>query len=228
MRQRSKISARAAERLVRGADPVGEQERAVAGVLAALGAEPEPREAPDELVAAFARAQSADHRLDARAGRRSGARTGRIGRAAVAKAAVVLALVSGATFIAAAADALPDPAQQVVHSLFGSWGVPAPHGTVSSTPSPSPGGAGPGASPDATPTDTGRPAKSPASPSSGPDCAATRGHEVDARCSAASGTGASSSPAGRTAQAHPSPGSGNGRGPSAHPGPSLSPADLRR
>jgi hypothetical protein len=111
------------------------------------------REVPVDVLTAFARhAEAAGPRPGH--GRRSGARVrarSRQTRSAltVKTAAVVLAL-SGGTMAAAAADALPAPAQRAAHHLFGHWGVPAPsappHG-VPDLPRPSLSSVLPGGSP---------------------------------------------------------------------------------
>lgn len=91
-----------------------------------------------------------------------------MGRALAVKSAMLVLALSGGTMAAAAADALPGPAQRAAYNLFGSWGVPAPatpprrHGpdpaanTGSVLPEGTvPAGAAPTASPKATDTDPG-------------------------------------------------------------------------
>jgi hypothetical protein len=102
----------------------------LAAVLAALGPDDAADiEVPEDVLLAFAENAPVD------SARRSGARIVRVGRAAALKVAVVVLAVSSGTVAAAAADALPGPAQRAAHSLLGRWGAPAPHETHPSTPS---------------------------------------------------------------------------------------------
>lgn len=105
----------------------------LAAVLAALAPDDAAdAEVPEDVLRAFAEHAPVD------SARRSGARTLRVGRVAALKVAVLVLAVSGGTVAAAAADALPGPAQRAAHSLLGRWGVPAPHEKHPSTPSSSP------------------------------------------------------------------------------------------
>jgi hypothetical protein len=162
------------------ADAVGRSDGAVpTEVLAEV-----PAEVPAEVLAAFAQQAARDGRTRGgartrRAGtrgaacpdRRPGSWAWRAARAAAVKAVVVVLAVSSGTVVAAAADILPAPAQRAAHSLFGSWGVPAPDrqggaGTPSpSAPSsatatdpassnPATSAAGPGGTPATTRADT--------------------------------------------------------------------------
>ena len=111
----------------------------LAAVLAALAPDDAAdAEVPEDVLRAFAENAPVD------SARRSGARTVRFGRAAALKVAVVVLAVSSGTVAAAAADALPGPAQRAAHSLLGGWGVPAPHQAHPFTPS------SPAASPSAS------------------------------------------------------------------------------
>jgi hypothetical protein len=196
MKHDTSISARGARRLLEAAPPADPRERRVAAVLTALA----PRDAsgapvPEAVLAAFAdRARSGRSREAAggSAHGRSEARMRRAGRAATLKAGVVVLAVSSGTVAAAAADILPAPAQRAVHSLFGSWGVPAPHASHG------PGAVSPtapaiGTSPTVVPgTGSARPGttRPEATPPAGSTCSNESTHGAQARCegSAAAGT----------------------------------------
>jgi hypothetical protein len=193
MKQRSTIGRRGARRLLESAEPAGPHERRVAEVLAALAPGPETHPVPEAVLAAFAEAgEAAEERPGRRARRRARARAGRVWGAAVKTTAVVLVL-SGGTIAAAAADVLPAPAQRMVHNLFGSWGVPAPHpqpgtGGPSSSPSSAPASRSaqsptPSPSPSApsAPAQTGTGRAEPA-PSTGRGCPAGNTRAADSRC----------------------------------------------
>jgi len=147
----------------------------VAGLLAALAPDDAAGAAvPEDVLQAFAQ------HAPVSGARRSGARVLRVSRAAALKAAVAVLALSSGTVAAAAADALPGPAQRAAHSLLGGWGVPAPHtstrGSVPSAPAATPG-AGPStgagaAQPSASPAATASPTAS----CSGPNTHAARAH----------------------------------------------------
>lgn len=213
MRGDSSISSRGARRLLEAAPPTDAREEQVAAVLTALA----PLDAtdtavPEAVLAAFA--AHADPDLVRGAvpglGRRSGVRAWHVGRAAAVKAGVVVLAVSSGTVAAAATDSLPAPAQRAAHSLFGSWGVPAPHsspgaGTVSpsapaaGTPLASAPGGGAAQSNAAHPGVT---------PSTGHGCSATNTHAAAAHCTEAatpgSGHATKNAGNGHTASAHSS------------------------
>lgn len=125
------ISRRGARRLLTGATPAGGAEERLAAVLDVL-ARPVPdleeRPVPAQVLTAFA--GQAGHGPRTGAGRspegRAGARSRRLRGAFVLKAAAVAVVFLGGAVAAAAADALPAPAQRVAHVLLGSFGVPAP------------------------------------------------------------------------------------------------------
>jgi hypothetical protein len=142
---------------------------------------------PAPVLEAFARqaaeaaaARPRPVRSGSRSGAASGVRSRRVRRALTVKAAVVLVL-SGATVAAAAADALPAPAQRAAHELLGSWGVPAPgvhRAGLPGRPGASMGPATPGGAPGASAgPGAGRYAHVPGagSASSGADCASGDG-----------------------------------------------------
>jgi hypothetical protein len=131
-RPTQRLGRRSARRLLDGDPAARAADERLAALLDTLAAEEKDRadrEVPEDVLAAFARrAEPAGSRSGH--GHRSGARAGARSRhtrsaLAVKTAAVVLAL-SGGTVAAAAADALPGPAQRAAHQLFGNWGVPAP------------------------------------------------------------------------------------------------------
>lgn len=147
-RHRPLISARGATRLLEGEQAAGPHERQVAQVLSALSPGEEQRSAPDVLLAAFAEGAGRGRDVKADRGRRrSGARARRVGTAAAVKAGALVLVLSGGTIAAAEADVLPTPAQRIAHSLFGSWGLPAPHTPPPASTAPKPtssSGASPG------------------------------------------------------------------------------------
>jgi hypothetical protein len=128
-RQPHRLGRRRARRLLDG-DPAARTGAAGLAVLidALTPAAADERETPAQLLAAFTRQAEAVPR----AGRRprsaahGGARRRYVRRALTVKTAAVVLVLSGGTMAAAAADALPGPAQRAAYELFGSWGVPAP------------------------------------------------------------------------------------------------------
>jgi hypothetical protein len=142
VRHENSISASGARRLLKVAPPTDAREQQVAAVLTALAPEDAADAAvPEAVLAAFAdhaRSRRSREAVTSRGRKRSGARMRGAGRAATIKAGLVVLALSSATVAAAAADILPAPAQQAAHSLFGSWGVPAPrasHGAETDSPS---------------------------------------------------------------------------------------------
>jgi hypothetical protein len=120
-----------------------------------------------------------------RSGARAALRSRRIRRALTVKAAVVLALSGATVAAAAAADALPEPAQRAAYEWLGSLGVPAPgphHPDPAARPgapatTARPGGVirGPGTSGGVGPGRHRR-VPGPGSAPTGPDCAAYSGY----------------------------------------------------
>ncbi|HTJ69900.1 MAG TPA: hypothetical protein VL551_20350 [Actinospica sp.] len=174
----------------------------MAAVLTALAPEDAGGAAvPEAVLAAFAdharNAPTRQHAAEDGGRRRSGARTPRVAWAATIKAGVVVLAISSGTIAAAAADILPATAQNAAHSLFGSWGVPAPHtnhpsGTVSPSPSiSSPAAGASGTATTARPSATYSTSMSP-SGNACPD-ASTRAH-----CGASAGADSASAAAGAT------------------------------
>lgn len=271
-RQSPRLTRRDARRLLDGESAVRGSDARLAELLDALAVVPHQAESevPAELLAAFAEgargggaddaAQGAVHeairpvRSGARGRRRGGRvsvgrvslpRSRSLGRALAVKSAVVALALSGGTVAAAAADALPGPAQRAVHDLFSSWGVPgpseeqhdrAPAQSTTDAGSAMPGGASAegGPSPSASSAvasaasasgsvtaagdkDVGR--HRGAGPGSSPDASAcaTHGHEKDHRC-------ATREPGG-PGQGTSSPGDGptGSAAPTASPGPSYGP-----
>lgn len=201
MIKRPLIGARGARRLLQTDEPVGPHERRAAQVLAALAVGEEERAAPDALVAAFAHGVGEDVR---RVRRRAGARVFRVGVSAAVKAGAVVLVLSGGTIAAAAADILPGSAQQIAHSLFGSWGVPAPHTPPATSPSPQPRPSSRASAPSLSLSSTGH-----ATASTGPGCS-DRAHAENGRCTeAASAPAAAASPGAARASA----GAGNAHAP---------------
>ena len=98
------------------------------GEIAGWGVVPPPvleafaRQAGDSAAHATSPARS----RPVRSGARSAVGSRPIRRTLTVKAAVVLALSGATVAAAAAADALPEPAQRAAYELLGSWGVPAP------------------------------------------------------------------------------------------------------
>ncbi|HWG23377.1 hypothetical protein [Actinospica sp.] len=211
MSLRPLISVRGSRRLLHAAGPAGPHEQAVAQLLAALAPGDEERAAPATLVAAFA--HSADRGVRRR--RRAGAPVWRVGIAAAIKAGAVVLVLSGGTIAAAAADILPGPAQHIAHSLFGSWGVPAPHTPPATSPIPHPAASSPAASaaPSLSPSAaelTGKAGSVAAS--TGARCSVARTHAPSDPCAAATDA-ASGDPASQGA-AHASAGADNAHSPS--------------
>lgn len=149
MNRPPRLSRGTARRLLDGRPAARAREQRLAGLLDALSDRETPGDAavPAQLLQAFTRhAQDLANAVSARppaGGRRparSGARSGpgtrsrRIGRALTVKAAFVLAFSGATVAAAAAADALPAPAQSAAHELLGSWGVPGPSGRVHPVP----------------------------------------------------------------------------------------------
>jgi hypothetical protein len=214
VRRDGSISAHGARRLLEAAPSADPREQQVAAVLTALA----PQDAsgapvPDAVLAAFAdHARSGRSSFEPDAGRGhgcSGARMRRAGRAATIKAGIVVLAISSGTATAAAADILPAPAQRAAHSLFGSWGVPAPHashgaGTVSPS-APAVGTRATGTPGTGTGTGTARPsaARPVATPSADGTCPDAGKHGAGAHCegSAAAGTAPATAPAMPTAGA---------------------------
>jgi hypothetical protein len=156
----------------------------LAALLAALAPDhAADAEVPEDVLRAFAEHAPVD------SARRSGARTFRVGRVAALKIAVLVLSVSGGTVAAAAADALPAPAQRAAHSLLGRWGVPAPHETHPSTPS------SPAASPSASTSASAAVAASAVRPSA--SHGVTVSSSADASCTGANTHAASGHCAGR-------------------------------
>ena len=172
-----------------------ERENRVAAVLAALAPQDATDAAvPEAVLAAFAVHADPDEERAAAPdrGRRSGARPRHVGRAAAVKAGVVVLAISSGTAAAAAADILPAPAQRAAHSLFGSWGVPAPRASQG------PGTVSPSAPAAGTPM-TGAPgagaaqssaAHPGATPSTGRDCSAANTHAANPHCTDTATAGA--------------------------------------
>ena len=196
IRMRS-ISRRGARRLLTGATPAGGAEERLAAVLDVL-ARPVPdleeRAVPAQVLTAFA--SQAGHGPRTGAGRslggRAGARSRRLRGAFVLKVVAVAVVFLGGAVAAAAADALPAPAQRVAHVLLGSVGVPAP-----SSPQPSDNQPGPAATRSSNPVDSTTPPTAGASstPSAGSSttsstaCAtAARTHGTDHACPTPSNT----------------------------------------
>lgn len=207
MRDDASIRSRGARRAPSAAD-----EQRVDAVLAALAPEnATSAQVPEAVLAAFAAQAGQDRR--GRSGSRR--RAPRVGRAAPIKAAVVVLALSSGTMAAAVADVLPAPAQRAAHSLFGSWGVPAPHSHGSGSDSPS--SPTPGASVTGSPGGGSARASSAgpeATSSAGGSCTGTNTHGADAaHCAASAAAGDAASPAG---SAHASRGAGHGHTPTPH------------
>lgn len=220
MRGDSSIGSRGARRLLKAAPPANTREERVAAVLSALAPQDATDAAvPEAVLAAFAAHTHPDQVREAvpGPGKRSGARAGRVGRAAAVKAGVVVLAVSSGTVAAAAADVLPAPAQRAAHSLFGSWGVPAPRtspgaGTVSpsapaaGTPLTSAPGAGSARSNAARPG---------AAPSTSRDCSAANTHAAGAHCTDTA-TATAATPTATPGAGHGTKSAGNGHTASPH------------
>jgi len=222
VRGHSSIGSRGARRLLEAARLAEPREDRVAAVLSALAPQDATDAAvPEAVLAAFAvHAEPEQERAAAPdRGQRSGARVWRVGWAGAVKAAVVVLAISSGSVAAAAADILPAPAQRAAHSLFGSWGVPAPRtspgaGTVSpsaptaGTPLTSAPGAGSARSNAARPG---------AAPSTGRDCSAANTHAAGAHCTdTATATATAATPTATPGAGHGTKSAGNGHTASPH------------
>jgi hypothetical protein len=214
----SSIGSRGARRLLKAAPPANAREERVAAVLSALAPQDATDAAvPEAVLAAFAAHTHPDQVREAvpGPGKRSGARAGRVGRAAAVKAGVVVLAVSSGTVAAAAADVLPAPAQRAAHSLFGSWGVPAPRtspGAGMVSPSAPAAGTPVTSAPDGGSTQSNA-AHPGVTPSMGRDCSVANTHAAGVHCtaSATAGTAPAASDTG-----HATKNAGNGHTASPH------------